>query len=158
MKVHKALRRKNYLASKLQKLNSKIVLNNSKKVFDKFNYSIKDLLKERDEVMEELIQLKTKLSIASNAIQKDIFRLSELKSQKIMIGNINTKEGKFENSSYRSNVHHYDHEDKLILEEKYIEFETVFNHLDTEKMEDKIEEKIIVLQDRLEEFNYSASV
>jgi len=158
MKVHKALRKKNYLASKLQKLDSKIVSNNSKKVFDKFDYSIKDLLKERNEVMEELIQLKTRLSIASNAIQKDIFRLSELKSQKIMIGNITTKEGMFENPNYRSNVYHYDHEEKLILEEKYIEFETVFNHLDIEKMEDKIEEEIIVIQDRLEEFNYSASV
>jgi hypothetical protein len=142
MTIAQALKEKNKIAAKLQKLWGRLQTNNS--VIDGTNrvYDPNELLKEIDESTQKLIELKTKIHIASNDVRSKIFRMSELKNYTTKLREVCVKDGPVR-ERYESNV--------LLMN-------AVFKADEIDMLLESTEAEIEKTQEELDVFNHQTSI
>lgn len=135
----KALKLKNRLAGRLNKIQQDIATYNSVLSEQSGKVDVPELLKQREQIAENLIFLKTKI-IASNAeIQGDIIRQGELKAKLTWLSIIDTRDG--------NERHGYQNTD--------ITWIATLKKNDVDKETRKLESEIDAIQDRLDNFNHT---
>lgn len=143
--LNKALNKKNSLINKINKLKSLISVHNSYNIKNKPEWDINDLYCQLSNLIEDLIQLKTKIETANLPIREKIFRLGQYKDEIEFLRTIDTKNGKFIISTFNSHP----------VEEEYIAVYT------GKKIQEIIEEKqkdIENLQEEIFEYNYKTKI
>jgi hypothetical protein len=144
MKLARALKLKKKLAGEIAKLQQLISVENLQVDENRSRFIVEDLLQELDDKQDKLIAIKTQIAQANSAIWEKIFTITELKGAITFLRGINTQEGSFSEVSYRETINK--------------KFTPQINKADIEVMVKKIEEKIEVLQDSIDEYNQSTQV
>lgn len=139
--VAKALKLKNRLAGRLNKAQSNVTTYNST-LEGQGLPNIADLVKERDEIMEVLIALKTAIIRGNNPIQGAIIRQGELKSKIEYLNSIPTNDG--------VQRHSYQNTD--------VRYTAYIKKADVDAQVRALEKEIDGIQDKLDEFNHTAKV
>ena len=142
MTLAKALKQKNRMAQKIAKLQQEIIRENSDRVDNPRKIDVKKLMIEYEHMVNYLIELKVKIFKASTPVRKDIFRLSELKSNIIFFNAIDTQEGKVDNYGT----------------DKVTEFSAVFDKLWVKVNIEAKENEIDEIQDKLDKFNHITEI
>lgn len=93
MNIKQALKKKNRLTSKLKDLQVILYNHNSIDEGNTRRFNMNDTVKEYDEVIAELVTLKTKINKANTPVYSKIFLMSELKSQIKVMKSIPVVEG-----------------------------------------------------------------
>ena len=142
MKITEALKEKNKLAAKLQKLWGRLqstnsILEGSKRVYDPV-----ELLKEIDATTEEIVTLKTNIHSASSPVRSKIFRMSELKSYITHLKLVSTKDG-YVKDRYDNSV---------------LNMEAVIKTIEIDALLEKKEAEIEKIQEELDIFNNQTSI
>jgi len=142
MTIAQALKEKNKKAAKLQKLWGRLQTNNSIIEGGKRVYEPTLVIKEIDELTSQLIDLKTRIHIASMDVRAKIFRMSELKNYLMKLREVSTRDG-IVRDRYDSTV---------------ITMEAVFKVVDIDVLAEKTEDEIEKTQEELDIFNHQTSI
>ncbi len=146
MKVAKAMKEKNRLAGEIEQLKSLVATQNVRPEGQEFDYDNRELLIRLRERLEELIALKSGLASANVTIYDAIFRLAELKGLVATLRRVEVKVGKFtEPSLYGS-------------EPLQVEYRSQLGRREIDETIADLEQEMVLLQDRLDEFNASVSL
>jgi hypothetical protein len=94
MNINQALKEKSRIVRRLDSLYTILKAYNSIEIGNVRRYSILNTLSDINELIEELVELKTKIHRANIAVYGKIFRLSELKSLVKQIKEMPVTEGK----------------------------------------------------------------
>ena len=135
----KALKLKNRLAGRLNKVQGDIQMYNSVLEEQANQVNISALYKLREEIAESLIVLKTNIIISNAEIQEDLIRQGELKSKLSWLASIETRHG--------TERHGYQNTEVVwtaTLKKEDIDHETK-----------KLEAQIDSIQDKLDNFNHT---
>jgi hypothetical protein len=95
MTLAKALRVKNRLVSKLQKMKNIVSNNNSYVEPNPSNHDIAKIMEEIVGLTKNLVELKTAVSVANKGIARQLHELEELKSTISFLETISVREGVF---------------------------------------------------------------
>ncbi len=142
MTIAQALKEKNKIGAKLLKHWGKLQNENSIIEGSTRSYDPIILLKEIDEMTQNLIDLKTKIHAASVEVRSKIFRMSELKSYITHLKTVSTKDG-YVKDRYDNSV---------------INMEAVFKAIEIDALLEKIEAEIEKIQEELDVFNHQTSI
>jgi len=137
MNIKQALKRKNKLAGKLKQLFTAMHANNSVVAGSNRSYDSLALFEEANQVMSELVSLKTKIHVANAPIANLIFEASELKN---VVQNL--KVMKCDNGrmiSYRS--------------DNPVEYEATITERKRDEMVSMLEDRLEEINDQLDQFN-----
>lgn len=145
MKIAKALKQKNKLVRELQLLLTRAQKNNSVIEGKTRSYSSKEMINQANQKIDELVDLKTKISKANESIQSKIYRLSELKSLVIFINGISTDEGPKESSSWKD-------------DDKIISYTSEIKTVERDKMIQEVENEIEKIQEELDVHNHTTDI
>ncbi len=145
MKLAKALKLKNKLASEIGKLKERINANNSYVEGAKQYYDVTKLLLELFEKIEKLIGLKLAINKANQPIQQNIFELSETKALVSFFEKLNVQEGEVNVSGYGGSP---------IMKQKL----TYVNESQKETYIETYKKKIEELQEEMDTYNYTAEI
>lgn len=140
----KALRVKNSLVGKLETTKRLVINNNSYNIVNPPRFKVTEEIQKVKQLTENLIELKTKISVANKEIAEALHTIEELKSTISFYGSINTKEGKFNDS--------YGESDKIQ------EFAVTFNERDVLFTMDDLQKKIELIQDEINKFNFTKTI
>ena len=99
----RALKLKNRIASRLSRLDQKIIEHNSS-IKDYSEYDVRSLYASRMRLAEQLVQLKVDISTANQPIQKQIFEVAECKSLCHTLTRINTRHGPYSSGMKRFSI------------------------------------------------------
>lgn len=135
----KALKLKNRLVGRLNKVQNDIVTYNSVLEEQGGKVDVLALFKLRDEIAEHLIVLKTKIIAGNSDIQSDLIRHGELKAKLAWLATLDTRDGR-ERHGYQNT------EVTWVATLKK-------NDLDAETR--KLEAEIDAIQDKLDTFNHT---
>jgi|WetSurSiteA1Bulk_404760.scaffolds.fasta_scaffold00002_12 hypothetical protein len=146
IKISKALKLKNRLSEKISKFGTDIIMFNSTPKADTTReVVVDDLMKERDLAVDQLVELKSKITEANvnGGVQAVIYRLAELKGKVSFISGINTFRG-------------------LKVPEFYntppIEYDSMVTKPEIDKMIVNLEKEIDLIQEKLDTFNYTNEI
>lgn len=142
MTINQALKKKNKLIKELNKQYEIAIGFNSQEVGNPRRYEIIKVLDSIKNITNELVELKTKISIANTSILNKILGIAELKGMIKRLKEIPTREGK-RTSSYGGTT---------------VENEVQVNHIQMEKLISSIEEEIESLQDEIDIFNSTTKI
>jgi len=109
MSIAKALRYKKRVVSKINKLESNIIENNSVVAGAERDFDVKTALLQREEAVRHLIDVKMAISAASAPIQRKILECAEAKSRISFYNRVPTTHGKTP-SQWEDNVTDYEAE------------------------------------------------
>lgn len=137
MNIKQALKKKNQLTSEIKKIDLLIRNYNSIVEGNPRHYSISDLMMEADSKRLELVDLKYKIHMANAPVYKLIFEMSELKNKITNYNCISTTEG-LQMTYGKENSY------KLVVE---------YNNKQISDLVKGFEDRIIEIQDELDEFN-----
>lgn len=140
--LSKALKLKNRLAGRLNKVQNDISVSNSVLAEQVGQVDIIKLINLREEIAESLISLKTKIVFANQEIQNDLIRQGELKSKLSWLATINVHDGK-ERHSYQNTE---------------VVWVAVLKKKDIDEITSKLEAEIDSIQDKLDTFNYTTKL
>ena len=146
MKIIEALKEKNKLVKKILELQNRITTYNCIIEGNPRAYDPKDELVELNKTIEELINVKTKITRANQPVQEKIYRLSELKSKIRFLKTVPTTEGKApQGKSYYSQpeMHIWESSIKTKERDKYIV---------------ELENEIDKIQQELDTHNYNTTI
>lgn len=143
MTISQALKEKNKKVSKLGKLWDRFHQSNSRVEGSEISYNATDLWADINVETGELVELKTRIHVASSPVRSDIFALSELKSTAQRLRSLNTQKG--------MTISRYGNEAPVTM---VCDFDTVWKDANIEALENSIEE----LQERLDQFNHTTSI
>jgi hypothetical protein len=143
MTISQALKEKNKKISKLSKLWDRFHQSNSRVADADVTYYSADLWKDINDETALLIDLKTRIHIASQPVRSDIFSLSELKSTAQRLRALNTAKGLIQPRYGDSNP-------VLMV----CDFDTLWKDTNIEALENSIEE----LQEKLDQFNHTVHI
>lgn len=138
----KALKVKNRLAGRLNKLNSDILHNNSVLKENENKVNVEKLIASRDELVESLIQLKSALYIANSGIQETLYRLAEKKAEVQNLSALPTRDGN-ERHAYQNTE---------VVWVAYLKKE------DVDLKVKKLESEIDAFQDSIDEYNNTKKI
>ena len=141
MTIAQALKEKNKIGAKLLKHWGKLQSYNSIIEGSTRAYDPIILLKEIDEMTQNLIDLKAKIHIASSAIRSKIFKMSELKSYISHLRMVSTNDG--------------------IVRDRYdsvITMEAIYKTKEIDTLLENIEFEIEKIQEELDIFNHQTSI
>ena len=138
----KALKLKNRLAGRLNRVQEDIRGNNSVLLEQRDQTDVKKMLTERDALSEYLIELKTKIAFANNEIQERLIRIGEYKSQLTWLSSLPTRDG-VERHSYQN------------TELTWVAAVKKSDVLDQTK---KLEAMIDQMQDEIDGYNYTKKI
>lgn len=146
MKISKALKKKNKLVKELQVFLTRAQQTNSIIEGKTRYYEPRKMIDLANEKLEELVSLKTKISVANQPIQSKIYKLSELKSLLTNIREISTDEGPNESSSF------YREQNKIII------YTSEIKTVEIDQMVKNIENEIESIQDELDVYNNTTEI
>lgn len=142
MNISQALKEKNKKVSKLNKIWNKLASYNSVTKESERPYDIDKLWAEYNSELESLVDLKTRIHLASSPVRKDIFYLSELKNKINQVKNLST-----ENGISRSR-----------FSTESVEFVAHFNISWKDSQLESIEAEIEAIQEKLDTFNHTTKI
>ncbi len=142
MTLAQALKKKNRLTEKINKLQQEIQIGNSIRADSQRKIKVDELATERQKSVDDLIRIKIAIFVASTPQRENILRLSELKSAIVFLQGIDTKEGKINEYGIEATV------------EYAVEFDSIWvkNHIE------ECEKTIDVIQDELDTFNHTTDI
>jgi len=143
MKVKQALKQKKKLATKMNQEFVRVNMYNSVEEGATRVYDVKESMQNWLEMIDELVELKTKIHLANVPVYGKIFRMSELKSQLSNLRQLDCVDGK-----------HFDRYGRGEAVVKTAEISV----LEKDQMVSKIEEEIERLQEELDEHNATTSI
>jgi hypothetical protein len=143
MKVKQALKQKKKLATKMNQEFVRVNMYNSVEEGATRVYDVKESMQNWLEMIDELVELKTKIHLANVPVYGKIFRMSELKSQLSNLKQLDCVDGK--------------HFDRYGRGEAVIKTAEI-SVLERDEMVLKIEEEIERLQEELDEHNATTSI
>jgi hypothetical protein len=146
MNLKQALKRKNKLASLVNQELAKVLRYNSTIEGTIRPYDVEDAYSKYIGFTNELVTLKTAISLANTPIQGKIFLLSELKSMAKNLKNIPCEVGK------QPGMRSYDGTTEPIV--KVVTFDLV----QKDKIVSDLEERIELIQDELDYFNQVTNI
>jgi hypothetical protein len=142
MTIAQALKEKNKKIAGIQKIWEKIHRYNSVQEGAERPYSTKDLYLQAENELANLVELKTRIHTASEPIRSLVFELSELKALVQRVRSVSTANGTWR--------------------ERYENVTTVMNaELDIlwqDAKIDEIENKIELIQEKLDKFNHTTEI
>ena len=139
--LSRALKLKNRVVHRLAQLDSLIAGENSN-LDENQQYDIRKLYQDRLVLAEQLVQLKTALTVANRPIQQLIFELAECKALVAMLGRVNTRHGvSFEGMSG--------------VKAMYV---AQFRKPDIDREVRRVEREIDRIQDELDQFNHRTQI
>jgi chromosome segregation ATPase len=141
IKLCRALKLKNRLASRLGRIDQLIIAHNSS-IKDHSEYDARDLYKQRMLLAQQLVQLKVDISSANAAVQNQIYEIAECKSLCATLAKVNSQHGPH-TKSYGESLQMY---------------EAQFRKADLDKEIRKVEREVDRLQDELDEFNHKTHI
>jgi hypothetical protein len=143
MKVKQALKYKKKLATKMNQEFVKVNSYNSVEEGATRVYDVKESMQNWLKMIDELVELKTKLHLANAPVYGKIFRMSELKSQLSNLKQLDCVDGK--------------HFDRYGRGESVVKTAEI-GVLERDQIISKIEEEIEKLQEELDEHNAITSI
>jgi hypothetical protein len=143
MKVKQALKQKKKLATKMNQEFVRVNMYNSVEEGATRVYDVKASMQNWLKMIDELVELKTKIHLANVPVYGKIFRMSELKSQLSNLKQLDCVDGK--------------HFDRYGRGEAVIKTAEI-SVLERDEMVLKIEEEIERLQEELDEHNATTSI
>ena len=143
MKVKQALKHKKKLATKMNQEFVRVNMYNSVEEGATRVYDVKEAMQNWLKMIDELVELKTKIHLANVPVYGKIFRMSELKSQLSNLRQLDCVDGK--------------HFDRYGRGEAVIKTAEI-SVLERDQMVLKIEEEIERLQEELDEHNATTSI
>jgi hypothetical protein len=143
MKVKQALKQKKKLATKMNQEFVRVNMYNSVEEGATRVYDVKASMQNWLKMIDELVELKTKIHLANVPVYGKIFRMSELKSQLSNLKQLDCVDGK--------------HFDRYGRGESVIKTAEI-SVLERDEMVLKIEEEIERLQEELDEHNATTSI
>jgi hypothetical protein len=143
MKVKQALKQKKKLATKMNQEFVRVNMYNSVEEGATRVYDVKASMQNWLKMIDELVELKTKIHLANVPVYGKIFRMSELKSQLSNLKQLDCVDGK--------------HFDRYGRGEAIIKTAEI-SVLERDEMVLKIEEEIERLQEELDEHNATTSI
>ena len=146
MKIAKALKLKNQLAGEVAQLKDLLTKQNSRSTKQKFDYDNPEVLTRLRAKLDDLIKTKAAVAAANEEVYDKIFRLAELKGLVTTLTGLDTKAGVF-------------HEGRGFGEAAYeVEYVAQLGKVDVDKLVAELNAEIQMLQDALDEFNFTRSV
>lgn len=138
----KALKLKNRLAGRLNKVQQDIQTYNSVLTEQVGTVDVPALCKVRDEIADNLVSLKTKIVFGNAEIQGDLIRQGELKSKLTWLATLETRDGK-ERHGYQNTEVTW----TASIKKKDVDAETK-----------KLEAEIDAIQDKLDSYNHTKKI
>lgn len=138
----KALKLKNRLAGRMTHVQGLVSQYNTVLKEQAGQVEVAALIKERDEIMENLISLKSAIQRANAPIQEAIIRKGELSSRIEWLKTINTTDGVVRHG-YQNTA---------------MEYTATLKKLDVEQQTRQMEKEIDRLQDQIDEFNATKKI
>lgn len=138
----KALKLKNRLAGRMAHVETLVQQYNTVLVEQKGQVDVPALVKEHDEIMEQLIALKANIIRANGPIQEAIIRKGELSSRIEFLKKLNTTDGVIRHG-YQNTA---------------MEYHATLKKQDIEKETRLMEKEIDSIQDQIDEFNNSKKI
>lgn len=138
----KCLKVKNRLTGRLNEVQSDVQCYNSVLEEQAGKVDIKALLERRGQILESLVDLKTRLMKANAPIQADLIRQGELKGTVQFLQGIQTRDG-VERHGYQN------------TEVKYV---AVLKKQDVDQQRRDLEKEIDTIQDRVDAFNHQTKI
>ena len=146
MKIAKALKLKNQLAGDVAQLKELLAKQNSRSTKQKFDYDNREVLTRLRAKLDELVKVKSGIAAANAEIYDKIFRLAELKGLAATLAGLDTKTGVF-------------HAGGRFGEPGYeVEYVAQLGKVDVDKLITELKNEIQLLQDALDEFNFTRTV
>jgi len=144
----KALNIKNRLAAVLKRLGNEIKENNSVPKGGVRKIDVAEAVRERGRVMEILIDVKETIYKANLPIQREVFRLAELKSEFSMWEDVSCDQGKviLPRDSYSSR------------NELVVDMTALLTHAEIRSVQAKIADEMDAIQDELDKHNHKTMV
>lgn len=143
MKINQALKEKNRLAGKLKLIDGRILKNSHRVVGNTAPYPLLALLKERGDVMEELVQIKSKIAVATVPMVGAILAMAEAKSYVNVLKSMDVTSGVVQN--------HYG-------SIPGVQYESDMTEKEKDNLIQIAEEGIAKLQDSLDSFNATTDI
>lgn len=141
MNIAKALKVKNRVVQKINRLQLEIQLNNSLRSDAKRKIKVEESMLKLEETTKKLLKLKIATFIASAPMRENILKLGELKSRIVFLGGISTAEGKVSNYG-----------------DDEVEYSVTYDNIYIKKETERCEEEIDSLQDELDAFNHNTEI
>ena len=120
--------------------------NNSTIEDNEFEFIMNELFEKRNKKVEELVGFKMRLAKTAIGIQKNIFKMSELKAELKLLKEVNTTQGSVESYNFGY--------DKVVIKKRKVQLSQV----DVLAKTDAIIAKINITQTKIDEFNYSTDL
>jgi hypothetical protein len=138
----KALKLKNRLAGRLNKVQQDIQTYNSVLTEQANQVDVPALCKLRDEIADNLVTLKTKIVFGNAEIQADLIRQGELKSKLTWLATLETRDGK-ERHGYQNTE---------------VTWVASVKKKDVDQETKKLEAEIDAIQDKLDTYNHTKKI
>jgi len=151
----RALKHKNRLVKEISRANSDIQRYN--RVFKDITrpIGVLELIKKKDQLVERLVDLKTKLFKANLPVQGDIIRMAELKGEIQHLLTLNTNE--YEDDIYSRRRYVLDNEDRS-NPPTVIEYDVVLTKGEVDTTIKVLEGRIDDIQERLDRHNATTKI
>lgn len=143
MKLINALSDKNKLARNIKDIQRKIAKHNSYIAGNTPIYDIKELLKELNRNIDEIVNIKSKIAKANIEKIESVYRLSEMKSLAAFLKKLPISEGKVKSEGYGSDVN---------------EWESELSNKERDTLVLELEQKIDTLQMEMNQFNFETEI
>ncbi len=143
MKLIKALSEKNKLVRRIKDIQKRISTHNSYISGNSPVYNIEEQLQKLNQSIENLVEIKAKISKANLDRISMIYKLSEMKSLVSFLKKLNIKEGKVKEDSYSSDV---------------IEWESELTNVQRDELVEELENKIEILQMNMDKYNFETDI
>jgi hypothetical protein len=143
MNINKALKEKNRLVREINRVKNTIREHNSIIQGNERPFEIKKLYQELNELLMELVSIKTKLMIANRPILDKIFKISELRSLTSFVKDLTIKEGKYKEA--------YSSSDALV-------WDSEIGYKEKDQLIRGLEKEIDQLQSEVDAFNFATTV
>jgi hypothetical protein len=140
----KALRVKNSLVNKLATTKRLVTDRNSYNIINPPKFNVKEEMAKVEQLTENLVELKTKISVANKEIAEQLHLMEELKSTIKFLTSIDTKEGK--------------HGDVYGDSDKIQEFAVTYTERDILEGIEKFQKQIEEIQDQINKFNFTKTI
>jgi len=143
MKLIKALSEKNKLARNIKDIQGRITKHNSYIAGNSPIYDTKALLKELNNNIDALVDVKAKIANANLKKIESVYRLSEMKSLASFLKKLVINEGKVKAEGYNSDVN---------------EWECELSNIERDKLMLELESKIENLQMEMDQYNFETEI
>jgi len=143
MKLIRALSEKNKLARKIKDIQARIKEHNSYIAGNSPVYNIEEQLRDLNESIDKIIEIKSKIAAANLEKIESVYRLSEMKSLASFLKKLSIKEGKVKGDGYSSDVN---------------EYESEVSNVERDKLVEDLETRIDFLQMEMDKFNFEKEI